>query len=81
MDRSIIARSTYVSENLTQSQIDLMLMLDDYEMGIFTLEELKQVADEKYEDVNELVENLVHKQILSRIERAKYCRSNIGMKK
>lgn len=76
LDRSIMARSTYLSEHLTQSQIDLMLMLDEYEMDIFTLEELKQVADEKYEDVNELVENLVHKQILSRIERGKYCRSN-----
>lgn len=71
-----MARSTYLSENLTQSQIDLMLMLDEYEMDIFTLEELKQVADKKYEDVNELVENLVHKQIISRIERGKYCRAN-----
>lgn len=65
-----MVRSTYLCENLTQSQIDLMLMLDEYEMDIFTLEELKQVADEKYGDVNELVENLVHKQILSRIERS-----------
>ncbi len=76
LDQSIMARSTYISENLTQSQISLMLMLNEYEMDIFTLEELKQIANEKYEDVNELVENLVHKQILSRIERGKYCRSN-----
>ena len=71
-----MARGTYISENLTQPQIELMLMLDEYEMDIFTLQELKDLASEKFDDVNELVENLVHKQILSRIERGKYCKSN-----
>jgi len=72
----VMARSTYISENLTQKQIDFMLMLDDYELDIFSLEEIKKQASDKFEDVNELVENLVHKKILSRIERGKYCRSN-----
>lgn len=51
-------------------------MLDEYEMEIFTLQELKQLAADQFDDINELVENLVHKKILSRIERGKYCRSN-----
>jgi len=72
----IMARGTYISENLTQNQISFLLMLDDYEMDIFTLKELKQLANDRFDDVNELVENLVHKKILSRIERGKYCRSN-----
>lgn len=71
-----MARSTYISENLTQTQINFMLMLDEYEMDIFTLQDLKHLAAGQFEDVNELVENLVHKRILSRIERGKYCRSN-----
>jgi len=71
-----MARSTYISENLTQKQIDFMLMLDDYELDIFSLEEVKKQAPDKFEDINELVENLVHKKILSRIERGKYCRAN-----
>lgn len=71
-----MARGTYISENLTHPQIELMLMLDEYEMDIFTLQELKDLASEKFDDVNELVENLVHKQILSRIERGKYCKTN-----
>jgi predicted transcriptional regulator of viral defense system len=71
-----MARSTYISENLTQNQISFMLMLDEYEMDIFTLKELKQFKTDQFEDINELVENLVHKKILSRIERGKYCRSN-----
>ncbi|MEK6482057.1 hypothetical protein WJR50_31235 [Catalinimonas sp. 4WD22] len=71
-----MARSTYISENLTQAQIILMLMLDEYEMDIFTLQELKDLASEEFDDINELVENLVHKQVLSRIERGKYCKPN-----
>lgn len=74
--QSIMARSTYISENLTQNQISFMLMLDEYEMDIFTLMELKQFETDQFEDINELVENLVHKKIISRIERGKYCRSN-----
>lgn len=76
INQSIMARSTYISENLTQNQINFMLMLDDFEMDIFTLTELKQQVGAKFEDINELVENLVHKKIVSRIERGKYCRSN-----
>jgi predicted transcriptional regulator of viral defense system len=71
-----MARGTYISENLTHSQINLMLMLEEYEMDIFTLQELKDLSSDQFDDINELVENLVHKKILSRIERGKYCRSN-----
>ena len=70
-----MARSTYISENLNRQQIDFMLSLDDYEMNIFTLDELKKKFNNKFQDINELVENLVHKKILSRIERGKYCRA------
>lgn len=71
-----MARGTYISENLTQSQLDVMLTLDEYEMDIFTLEEVKKLIPEKELEINEIIENLAHKNILSRIERGKYCRSN-----
>jgi len=71
-----MAISTYISENLTQQQIDFMLSLDDYELDIFTLDELKKQFSQQFNDINELAENLVHKKILSRIERGKYCRAN-----
>ncbi len=71
-----MARSTYISANMTKSQMDLLLMLDEYEMDIFTLRELRDLASEKFGDLNEIIENLVHKQLLARIERGKYCRSN-----
>lgn len=45
-------------------------------MDIFSLDMVKKVAARKFSNVNELVENLVHKKILSRIERGKFCRAN-----
>lgn len=71
-----MARSTYLSANLTQPQIDLLLMLDDQELNIFSLEHVKKIADKKFNNVSELMENLVHKKILSRIERGKFCKAN-----
>lgn len=71
-----MARSTYLSANLTQPQIDLLLMLDDHELNIFSLEQVKKVVGRKFSNVSELVENLVHKKILSRIERGKFCKAN-----
>jgi predicted transcriptional regulator of viral defense system len=76
-----MARSSYISENLTQQQIYFMLALDDFELDIFTLEELKTQFSNKFLDINELAENLVHKNILSRIERGKYCRANFNDEK
>ena len=71
-----MARSTYLSANLTQPQIDLLLMLDDEELNIFSLDKVKKVVGRKFNNVSELVENLVHKKILSRIERGKFCKAN-----
>lgn len=71
-----MARSTYLSANLTQPQIDLLLLLDDHELNIFSLEQVKKLAARKFINVSELVENLVHKKILSRIERGKFCKAN-----
>lgn len=71
-----MARSTYISENLTQQQLDFMLILDDNELDIFTLGELKNKFGQKFNNINELIENLAHKKILTRIERGKYCRAN-----
>lgn len=71
-----MARSTYLSENITPSQKDLMLLLDENEIAIFSLENIKELLGRSSEDVNELIENLVHKNIFSRIERGKYCQTN-----
>lgn len=56
-----MAKSTYISENTTQTQIDFMLMLDDNELDTFTLEEIKSIASSQFENINEIIENLVQK--------------------
>ncbi|WP_236981078.1 type IV toxin-antitoxin system AbiEi family antitoxin domain-containing protein [Membranihabitans maritimus] len=71
-----MAGGSYISKNLTPSQLDLMLMLDEYEMDIFTLDDVKKLVPDREQEVNEIIENLAHKKILSRIERGKYCRAN-----
>ena len=71
-----MARSTYLSANLSQKQIRFLQFLDDLELDIFSLEELKNQTGGQFENVSELLENLAHKNILSRIERGKYCRIN-----
>jgi hypothetical protein len=48
-----MARNTYISENLNQKQIDFMLSLDDYEMDIFTLDELYKQFSQQFIDINE----------------------------
>ena len=71
-----MARGTYRSRNLTPDQLDLLLLLDENELDIFSLDDLKALLGTSSEDVNERIENLVHKKIFSRIERGKYCRNN-----
>ena len=71
-----MARSTYISENLTQSHLEVLLLLDEHEMELFSLEDVKGLLPRQPDEVNEILENLVHKKMLSRIERGKFCRAN-----
>lgn len=70
-----MATGSYLSENLTQSQLEVMLLLDEYEMDIFSLDDVKGLVPDKVDEVNEILENLAHKKVIARIERGKYCRS------
>lgn len=53
-----------------------MLLLDGYEMDIFSLDDVKKLVPDQKEEINGIIENLVHKKVFSRIERGKYCRAN-----
>ena len=53
-----------------------MRLLDDNEIDIFTLENIKSLFGENFDNLNEILENLVNKKILSRFERGKFCRYN-----
>jgi len=51
-----------------------MQILDDYEIQIFWFDEIEEKISQKFDNLNEVLENLVHKELLSRIERGKFCR-------
>ena len=67
---------TYQSTHLTSHQIDFLKLLDDYEVVIFALDTVEEVLEQPIAHLNEVVENLTQKRLLSRIERGKYCRHN-----
>lgn len=71
-----MANSVYISENLTKAQLDFLKLLDDYEIRIFKFLEIEKLIGQKFENLNEVLENLVHKEMLTRIERGKFCRPN-----
>jgi predicted transcriptional regulator of viral defense system len=62
-----MAHSVYISSNLTQQQLEFMKLLDDYEIELFQFEEIESQIDKKFDNLNEVLENLVHKEQLSRI--------------
>ena len=68
--------SVYISSNLTSTQLEFMKLLDEYEIDIFLLEEIETKLNQKFDNINEILENLVHKGLLSRIERGKFCKAN-----
>ena len=67
---------TYQSTHLTSHQIDFLKLLDDYEVVIFALDTVEETLEQPIAHLNEVVENLTQKGLLSRIERGKYCRHN-----
>jgi len=51
-------------------------LLDEYEIDIFLLEEIETKLNQRFDNINEILENLVQKELLSRIERGKFCKAN-----
>ena len=62
-----MVKSTYISVNITPSQRDVLLLLNENEIDIFSLDDLKELVSDSLEDSNEIIENLVHKKLFSRI--------------
>jgi predicted transcriptional regulator of viral defense system len=71
-----MAHGVYISSNLTQQQLEFMKLLDDYEIELFEFDEIENQINRKFDNLNEVLENLVHKELLSRIERGKFCKVN-----
>lgn len=71
-----MSHSAYISENLNSRQVEFLKFLDNQELEMFSLKQLRALCEIKNDDLNEILENLVHKGLVSRIEKGKYCRHN-----
>ena len=72
-----MAHSVYISANLTRTHLDFLKLLDDQEIRLFKFSDIEMRLDQKYENLNEILENLVHKKLLVRLEKGKFCRSGL----
>lgn len=70
----IMADSVYISVNLTKPHLEFLNLLDKEEIHIFKLSDIQKQFDRKFKNLNEILENLVHKRLLIRIEKGKFCR-------
>lgn len=66
--------SVYLSKNLTPEQLRFMKLLDEQELLYFRMHEIEQQLGTTFNNLNEVLENLVQKQLLRRLEKGKYCR-------
>lgn len=71
----MMAKSNRITKTLTDEQISLVHQLDQNEISIFSVEDLPELLNIEIPNLNELVENLEHKEFLMRLERGTYCRS------
>lgn len=65
----------YISGNLNTKQQDFIHFIDEYEISIFSLAAIESNLHRTFDNLNEILENLVQKKFLVRLERGKYCRS------
>ena len=56
--------------------MEFLRLLDDEEIQMFRIESIEERLDCKFDNLNEILENLVRKEMLSRIEKGKYCKPN-----
>lgn len=62
--------------NITKHQLEFIKLLDELEIDIFKLEDIKKKAGKSFKDLVNTIEKLTKKGLLTRIERGKYCRHN-----
>lgn len=64
----------YLSKHLLEDQQQFIQLLENYEIDIFSINEIEGMIEKEFDNLHEIIENLIEKRFLSRIERGKYCR-------
>lgn len=70
-----MGESVYLSKNLTSDQLLFMKKLEEEEILYFNMADIENRLSHHWENLNEVLENLVHKNLLLRLERGKYTRT------
>ncbi|TKS55664.1 type IV toxin-antitoxin system AbiEi family antitoxin domain-containing protein [Mesohalobacter halotolerans] len=71
-----MADSVYISKNLDEQQLQFMKLLEAYEVLYFNMQNIEQQIGKSFNNLNEILENLVDKELLIRLERSKYAVNN-----
>src|SRR5690606_1012113 len=71
-----MADSVYISKNLDEHQLQFMKLLEANEILYFNMDTIEGELQVEFENLNEILENLVDKELLMRIERGKYVLNN-----
>lgn len=66
----------YISKYLLEDQQEFLQLLDQNEIDIFNFKQIESLLECQVSNLNSILDNLVDKLFLSRIERGKYCRKN-----
>lgn len=67
---------TYHSINILKEQQQFLKLLDENEIDIFPISGIEKTLNYTFDNLNSILENLVNKGFISRIEKGKYCRAN-----
>ncbi|HLG02955.1 MAG TPA: hypothetical protein VI731_05130 [Bacteroidia bacterium] len=63
---------------ITKHQLSFIRLLDEYEINIFTLENIHKKAGIPLKHIKEITKRLIQKGFLIRLEKGKYCRHNFN---
>src|SRR5690606_24514260 len=71
-----MADSVYISKNLDKHQLLFMKLLEANEVLYFNMHTIETSLQHNFNNLNEILENLVDKELLVRLERGKYVVAN-----
>jgi len=73
-----MADSVYISSNLTKAQLLFLHLINENEIEYFTIYEIEKQLNRRFDNINEVLENLVQKRFLYRLQKGYYAVKNFN---
>lgn len=67
-----MADSVYISTNLTKAQLLFLQLIAENEIEYFSISEIEEQLSQEFTNINEVLENLVHKNFIYRLQKGYY---------